>query len=93
MSIGDLVCNLPDHRARLAQARRAVGDAIAWYPYDILGNLTHIDLLLQGENRDLARLPGDLPIADIGGADGDLAFVLEDAGGWDVDLIDTPAPT
>jgi tRNA (mo5U34)-methyltransferase len=92
LSIGDLVAQLPDHRARLERARHAIGDEIAWYPYDILGNLTHLDLVLRGENRDLVRLAGDLPIADIGGADGDLAFTLEHAGWDNVDLIDTPAP-
>jgi hypothetical protein len=90
LSIGQLASDLDRHRARLAEARAALGDGIRWYPYDILGNLTHLDLLLHGENRDLARLVGGLPVADIGGADGDLAFALEDAGGWQVDLIDTP---
>jgi tRNA (mo5U34)-methyltransferase len=52
----------------------------------------HLDVLLAGEHRDLDRLAGGMPVADIGAADGDLAFVLEQACGWTVDIIDT-APT
>jgi hypothetical protein len=91
MDIGDLASNLHIHRERLDQARADLGDQIRWYPYDIIGNLIHIDRLLHGENRDLSRLAGGKPVADIGGADGDLAFALEKSGGWQVDLIDTRA--
>ena len=48
--------------------------------------------MLEGEHRDLDHLAGDLPVADIGAADGDLAFTLEAVGGWDIDIVDT-APT
>jgi hypothetical protein len=91
VGIGGLVADLPDHRRRLADARSAIGDSIAWYPYDILGNLTHVDQLLHDEHRDLTRLAQGLPVADIGGADGDLAFALERSCGWTVDMVDTPA--
>jgi hypothetical protein len=47
--------------------------------------------MLTGENRDLTRLAQGLPVADIGAADGDLAFVLEDIAGWQVDIVDTAA--
>lgn len=91
MDIGTLATNLAVYRDDLAHARGAVRSDIAWYPYDILGNLVHLDQLLTGENRDLDRLVGGLPVADIGGADGDLAFVLERACGWKLDMIDTAA--
>jgi hypothetical protein len=74
---------------RLAKARQTIGDETSWYLYDILGNITHLDALLHGENRDLGKLAGGLPVADIGGADGDLAFMLESLWGWEVDMIDT----
>jgi tRNA (mo5U34)-methyltransferase len=48
-----------------------------WYPYHILGNLDIIGRTLTGERRDLLRLIGTGPVADIGGADGDLSFFLE----------------
>lgn len=47
--------------------------------------------MLHGENRDLGRLSAGLSVADIGGADGDLAFALEQKCGWEVDLVDTAA--
>jgi tRNA (mo5U34)-methyltransferase len=89
--IDALVSNLAAYRDELARARGAVRAPIAWYPYDILANVVHLDRLLSGENRDLDRLVGRLPVADIGGADGDLAFVLERACGWKIDMIDTAA--
>lgn len=89
MDIGELASRLPEQRRRLDAAREAIGNGIAWYPYDILGNLQHLDLVLSGENRDLERLAGGLPVADIGAADGDLSFVLEQTCGWTLDIIDT----
>lgn len=89
MNISALIATRGHHRDRLAAARAEIRDPIAWYPYDILGNLTHLDALLHGDNRDLGRLTDGQPVADIGGADGDLAFMLEDQWGWEVDLIDT----
>jgi hypothetical protein len=77
-------------RAELAAAR-ADAPEIEWYRYDILGNVGHLDALLQGDHRDLGRLAGGLPVADIGAADGDLAFALERAFGWEVDIVDNAA--
>ena len=55
LNIGDLSSSLDSHRARLAEARRAIGDRIRWYPYDILGNLTHVDQLLHGDAPQLVK--------------------------------------
>lgn len=76
---------------RLRLARSEIGDEIAWYPYDILANIIHIDAMLSGEHRDLERLTQGSAVADIGAADGDLAFALEHLGGWQVDIVDTAA--
>lgn len=89
--ISVLVRDIEQQKRRLAAARAEVDESITWYLYDILGNLPHIDALLHGEHRNLGRLARGLPVADIGAADGDLAFVLEDIWGWEVDLIDTAA--
>jgi tRNA (mo5U34)-methyltransferase len=62
-----------------------------WYPYPTLGNLDHLDALLTGERRALLALTDGLLVADIGGADGDLSFLLERLG-CRVHLIDN-APT
>ena len=92
MDIGELHARLPSARQRLAAARQAIGPGIPWYPYDILATIGQVDGLLSAGHRDLDRLAGGLPVADIGGADGDLAFVLEAECGWAMQLIDN-APT
>jgi hypothetical protein len=91
MSIDEFTAALGTQIERLRTARSAIGEQIAWYPYDILGNVVHVDTLLSGENRDLGRLARALPVADIGAADGDLAFALEDILGWQLDIVDNAA--
>jgi hypothetical protein len=54
-----------------------------------MGNFLHLDNLLPDPYRDLSTLVAGLPVADIGGADGDVAFTLEMAIGTEVDIIDT----
>ncbi len=63
-----------------------------WYPYGTLKNFIHLDELLHGENRHLLHLAAGLPLADIGAADGDLAYFLEQECGMRVHIIDH-APT
>lgn len=91
MRIDDLMDNIGTQVERMRIARSQLGGDIPWYPYDILANLTHINGMLSGDNRDLDRFAQGLPVADIGAADGDLAFALEDVAGWQVDIIDTAA--
>jgi tRNA (mo5U34)-methyltransferase len=91
MDIDQLTVSLPDQVERMRNARLQIGDGIAWYPYDILSNLLHLSQMLSGAHRDLDGLVQGLPVADIGAADGDLAFVLEDTAGWEIDIIDTAA--
>ena len=63
-----------------------------WYPYGTMSNFIHLDRLLKGNHRRLLELIGELPVADIGAADGDLAFFLEHLGCQSVEIIDH-APT
>jgi SAM-dependent methyltransferase len=91
MRIDDLAVGLDAQAERLRNARAEIGDDIAWYPYETMGNVPHVDRLLSGENRDLERLAQGRPVADIGAADGDLAFALEDLAGWPIDIIDNAA--
>lgn len=72
-------------------AAKAASDPGLWYPYDSLGNIEHLDRVLTGEWRSLHRLAGGRPVADIGAADGDLAFFLESTG-LEMEIIDH-APT
>lgn len=73
--------------ALAAQKRQVGGEAFPWFPYGTLNNLVHLDNLLTGKNRDFSTLIGDLPVADVGTADGDMAFFLETLG-CTVDAID-----
>ncbi|MDR2013027.1 MAG: hypothetical protein LBQ20_08305 [Rhodanobacter sp.] len=61
-----------------------------WYGYDILSNIWHIDALLDSAHRDFFARIQNMPIADIGAADGDLAFFFEHLG-FEVDVIDWPS--
>ncbi|HEY2180655.1 MAG TPA: methyltransferase domain-containing protein [Solirubrobacteraceae bacterium] len=91
MNLDQLIAGADAQAARFAEARSQIGDDFPWYPYSILGNLPHLDSLLKGDNRDLDRFTEDLPVADIGAADGDLAFTLESLAGWEIDIVDTAA--
>jgi len=77
---------------QLEARKREWGPDFPWYPYGTLINFEHLHRLLTGENRQLfARFGKGSRIADIGAADGDLAFFLESRG-YRVDVIDH-APT
>jgi tRNA (mo5U34)-methyltransferase len=89
--IDQLRDDLPAQLERLRAARGQIGDGFPWYPYDILANVVHLDALLTGEHRDLDNLAAGAPVADIGAADGDLAFALESVAGWEMDIVDTAA--
>ncbi len=89
VDITQLRDRVPDFRPRIEEIKRKVSD-VARYPYDTFGNLWQLEKLLTGERRNLSRLAGGLPIADIAAADGDLAFFLE-AQGFDVHIIDNAA--
>ena len=60
-----------------------------WYPYGTMSNFQILDRLLTGENRNLLRDIDPKRAADIGAADGDVAFFLEQEG-WDMTIIDNP---
>ena len=78
-------------RLSVSQRRADSIEGVEFYPYDILANVVHLDSLLAGEQRDLDRMADGMPVADIGAADGDLAFTLEAVLGWEMDIIDTAA--
>jgi hypothetical protein len=69
--------------------RRVFPEPFDWYRFDSFANLTQFDKLIAGGLESLARLAGDEPVADIGVADGDLAFLFESLG-CDVTAIDWP---
>jgi len=90
-SYDDIVALAQGWRAKLLQLKADnPPEEFTWYGYDILSNVWHIDNLLGRDSRDLLARVGRDPIADIGAADGDLAFFLESLG-FEVDIIDWPA--
>lgn len=91
MDVDQLTARTAEQTERMRSARAAIDNDFPWYPYDILGNVAHLDAMLSGGHRSLSMLAEDLPVADIGAADGDLAFALEDIAGWELDIIDTAA--
>lgn len=58
-----------------------------WYPYGTMGNLRILDGVLSGQNRTLQALAPGLVVADVGAADGEIAFFLESLG-MTVDIVD-----
>jgi tRNA (mo5U34)-methyltransferase len=91
VTIDAIASELPSYAARMSAARGAISEPITWYQFNILGNVTQMQRLLPDGYRNLDRLAEGLPVADIGAADGDLAFTLENAAGWEIDIIDTAA--
>jgi tRNA (mo5U34)-methyltransferase len=91
MDISDLQARAVRFRDELSTVKLAIAPESFWYPYNSMGNLTILDGLLEGVYRHLLD-PGTSPIiADIGAADGDIAFLLSSLG-CEVDIVDH-APT
>ncbi|HEX4456603.1 MAG TPA: methyltransferase domain-containing protein [Polyangia bacterium] len=90
IEINKLVSEVPQFKRRLHDIKAGIS-GVNFYPYDTLANLGLLDRLLTGENRRLLKLAAGKPMADIGAADGDLAFFLEQQGS-EVHIVDN-APT
>jgi tRNA (mo5U34)-methyltransferase len=89
--LDDLRDACPAFRERLL-ALKAGDPDIRWYPHDSLANIeVHLDRLADGGSRRVLNGVERMRIADIGAADGDVAFFLESVGAK-VDIIDN-APT
>jgi tRNA (mo5U34)-methyltransferase len=91
MDIENILKLSVEYRIKLTQSKETLKESSFWYPYGIMDNVYILHKLLTGNNRGLLDKVKLSKIADIGGADGDLAFFLE-ALGFDVDIIDH-APT
>jgi 2-polyprenyl-3-methyl-5-hydroxy-6-metoxy-1,4-benzoquinol methylase len=89
----DYFTELRDRALRYAETLRQTRMELApqefWYPYGSIGNFTVLDQLLTGTNRNLLQDISPKRTADIGAADGDVAFFLETEG-WEVTIIDNP---
>ena len=91
MDFEEVMARAVTYREMLASVKRELPDPSLWYPYDIMANFVHLNAVLTGEYRALIGNSEGESIADIGGADGDLAFFLESLG-YQVDFVDH-APT
>ncbi|MCU1685584.1 MAG: hypothetical protein JWQ81_6323 [Amycolatopsis sp.] len=81
------------YREELLAKKAAIAPAdFDWYPYDTMANVFHLDAMLTGPRREIFTELAGGPVADIGAADGDFGFFLEQQLGCQVDLIDN-APT
>ncbi|MEO8384252.1 MAG: hypothetical protein ABI583_03340 [Betaproteobacteria bacterium] len=88
MDVSALRSHATQFEVALSEQKHEVGgEGFPWYPYGTLNNLIHLDNLLKGRNRQLANLIGELPVADVGAADGDMAFFMESLG-CTVDVVD-----
>ncbi|MFD4641547.1 class I SAM-dependent methyltransferase [Lentzea sp. NPDC058436] len=77
-------------RQELLTRKEQLDVDFSWYPYDTMANIFHLDAMLTGERRDLFSQIEGRTVADVGAADGDFAFFLEQRLGCSVDLIDNP---
>ncbi len=75
--------------AELELKKKAKNASFSWYPYGTLNNFVHLREVFN--QHPLETLTTTKHVADIGGADGDLAFFLQSLG-YRVDMIDN-APT
>jgi tRNA (mo5U34)-methyltransferase len=93
IDIGELRRRAVAFEAQLGKAKRDADPSSSfWYPYGTLSNFIHLEGLLSGEHRFLLDLAEGGVIADVGAADGDLAFFLEQELGLRASIIDH-APT
>jgi tRNA (mo5U34)-methyltransferase len=91
IDISDLELRAVDFRRELTTAKRAAAADSFWYPYDSMNNFAILAQMLTGEHRHLLDPTISPVIADVGAADGDVAFLLNSLG-CEVDIVDH-APT
>ena len=83
-----LITRVQSFKAKLIEAKTRAGVSdFPWYPYGSLDNIGHVNKVMPGGWTALEKRLVGTRVADIGAADGELAFFLEDAG-IDVDIID-----
>jgi tRNA (mo5U34)-methyltransferase len=75
-------------RPRLAAAKSEPVD-FAWYPYDSLSNVAHVERLLGAEENSILAVAQEKGVLDVGCGDGDMSFLFESMG-CKVDAVDNP---
>ena len=88
LDIADIERAARDFAPVLERAKRECAPpGFPWYPYPTLENIGLLSSFLTGANRRVLELAPSGVAADIGAADGDLAFFLESLG-MTVDIVD-----
>jgi hypothetical protein len=77
-------------KEELSKLKKSLKPESFWYQYSTLNNFYLLDQLLTGDNRNLGSILSSGPIADIGAADGDLTFFLQNLG-YDSEIIENPS--
>jgi tRNA (mo5U34)-methyltransferase len=86
MNGDELLTSAEAFRTRIEALRSSLAPKdFAWYPYGSLGNMVHLRRIFN--EHPLQTLTSSRHIADIGAADGDVAFFMASLG-YDVDVID-----
>lgn len=88
MDFADVMTRGLAFRLGLLDRKASIDPAFPWYPYDTMANLLHLDTLLSEPHRGVFTKIAGGAVADIGAADGDFGFFLEQELGCAVDLID-----
>jgi SAM-dependent methyltransferase len=79
-----------EFRAIVAEAKRRIGPAVDWYPYDTLSSVEHFDRLLSAAHRHLFDpREGARRVLDLGCGDGEMSLFL-DWLGFEVVAADHP---
>jgi tRNA (mo5U34)-methyltransferase len=73
----------------LKSQRQQLASPEFWYPYGSINNFDVLNALLTGQNRNIFRDTTPKRAADIGAADGDVSFFMEQEG-WEMTIIDNP---
>jgi hypothetical protein len=76
-------------KEELSQLKKSLKPESFWYQYSTLDNFHVLEKMLTGDNRDLGSFLSSGPVADIGAADGDLTFFLQNLG-FDSEIIENP---
>jgi tRNA (mo5U34)-methyltransferase len=76
-------------KEKLAEIKKSLKPDTFWYQYSTLNNFYLLDQLLTGDNRNLGSVLSSGPVADIGAADGDLTFFLQNLG-YESEIIENP---
>lgn len=87
MQVDELRTMALEFEPELQERKLRLAPKETWYPFSTMNNFHTFESMLTGSHRDMSQYLRLGAVADIGAADGDLAFLF-DSLGYDVDIID-----